>query len=196
MPNPLRVLHPRQFHGLRLLLIITVAALAAALAGTAVLRAEHRGLAIGLILAAGLVAGWFLLTGFRPVWTAVAALIGFLFVVSALQETGPSMLQLRGGNVEGQVVAMRESDGPADRFHYAVAAHSGRMVGGELSVDEQAYRIGETVTVVEDPDGLAHPMLPSEVAEHRESWLALTVLYLITAVLCLLAGRPREPRTA
>ncbi|MFC7762816.1 hypothetical protein ACFQY4_35775 [Catellatospora bangladeshensis] len=151
---------------------------------------------IGLVLAAGLVAGWFWLSGFRPVWTAVAAVLGFLFVVSVLQETGPSLLQLRGGQVEAQTMGLRESDGPADRYHYTVTALSGRAIGGELSLDEQAYQVGESLTVVEEPDGLAHPMLPAEVAEHRQSWLALLVLYLATALLCFLAGRPRRPKTA
>ncbi|MEV4411256.1 hypothetical protein [Catellatospora sp. NPDC049609] len=196
MRNPLRALHPRQFRGVRLFLIITVGAVIAALAGTALLRAEHRGLVIGLVLAAGLVAGWFWLSAFRPVWTAAAAVLGFLFVVSVLQETGPSMLQLRGGQVEAQTVSLRESDGPADRYHYAVIALSGRPVGGELTLDEKAYRIGESLTVVEDPDGLAHPMLPAQVAEHRQSWLAVVVLYLVTGLLCLLAGRPRRPKKA
>lgn len=195
MRNPLRVLHPRQFRGVRLFLIITVAAVIAALAGTTLLRAEHRGLVIGLVLAAGLVAGWFWLSGFRPVWTAVAAVLGFLFVVSVLQETGPSLLQLRGGQVEAQVAGLREGDGPADRYHYTVISQSGRTVGGELTVNEQAYRIGESLTVVEEPDGLAHPMLPAEVAEHRQSWLAVVVLYATTFALCLLAGRPRRPKT-
>ncbi|BCJ73552.1 hypothetical protein CS0771_30960 [Catellatospora sp. IY07-71] len=195
MRNPLRVLHPRQFRGVRLFLIITVGALIAALAGSALLPAEHRGLVIGLVLAAGLVAGWFWLSGFRPVWTAVAAVLGFLFVVSVLQETGPSLLQLRGGQVEAQTMSLRESDGPADRYHYTVTALSGRAIGGELSLDEQAYRVGESLTVVEEPDGLAHPMLPAEVAEHRQSWLALLVLYLATGLLCFLAGRPRRPKT-
>lgn len=194
MLNPLRALHPRQLRGLRLFLVITVAALAAGLAGTALLPAEHRGLAVGLILAAGLAAGWFAVTGFRPVWTAVAAVIGFLFVVIVLRETGPSLLQLRGGVVEAQVVALRESSGPTGRYHYAMAAHSGRALGGELTVDEPAYRIGESVTVVEEPDGLAHPMLPGELTEHRQSWLAITVLYLVTVVLCLLAGRRRRAK--
>ncbi|GAA2395876.1 hypothetical protein Cme02nite_56290 [Catellatospora methionotrophica] len=192
MRSPLRALHPRQFRGLRLFLVITVAALAAGLAGSALLPAEHRGLAIGLILAAGLAAGWFALSGFRPVWTTIAAVIGFLFVVIVLRETGPSLLQLRGGQVEAQVMAVRESGGSADRYHYAMAAHSGRAVGGELTADRDAYRIGESVTIVEEPDGLAHPMLPSELTEHRDSWLAVTVLYLVTTVLCLLAGRPRR----
>lgn len=194
MRNPFGALHPRQLRGLRLFLLITVAALAAGLAGSALLPAEHRGLAVGLILAASLATGWFVLSGFRPVWTAVAAVIGFLFVVIVLRETGPSLLQLRGGQVEAQVMSVRESSGPADRYHYAMAAHSGRAVGGELTVDENAYRIGESVTVVEDPDGLAHPMLPSELTEHRQSWLAVIVLYLATAVLCLLAGRPRRAK--
>ncbi|MEU8001003.1 hypothetical protein AB0B66_07565 [Catellatospora sp. NPDC049111] len=196
MRNPFRALHPRQLRGLRLFLVITVAALVAGLAGTALLPAEHRGLAVGLILAAGLAAGWFTVTGFRPVWTAVAAVIGFLFVVIMLRETGPSLLQLRGGLVDAQVVSLRESSGPIGRYHYAMAAHSGRALGGELTVDEAAYRIGESVTVVEEPDGLAHPMLPSELTEHRQSWLAVTVLYLATAVLCLLAGRPRRAKAS
>src|SRR5690349_17563979 len=132
MRNPLRALHPRQLRGLRLFLVITVAALAAGLAGSALLPAEHRGLAVGLILAAGIAVGWFAVSGFRPVWTAVAVVIGFLFVVIVARETGPSLLQLRGGQVEAQVMSLRESSGPTDRLHYALAAHSGRAVGGEL----------------------------------------------------------------
>ncbi|MBV1854510.1 hypothetical protein [Catellatospora tritici] len=196
MRNPLRALHPRQFRGMRLLLLVTALAVAAMVGGTTLLDAEFRGVAMGVLLAAGLIGGWFAVTGFRPLWTAAAGLIGFLLVVSVLVETGPSLLQLRGGRVEARVTAVREAGSSQDRYHYTLTTPGWRPVSGELTSGEPRYRVGDPVTVVEDPNGLADPMLPSELTEHRQSWLALIVLYLVTAVLCLLAGRPRPAADA
>ncbi|MDI1462808.1 hypothetical protein QEZ54_17670 [Catellatospora sp. KI3] len=195
MRNPLRALHPRRLRGVRLLLVVTAAVVAAMVGGTTLIGAEFRGLVMGLVLAAGLIAGWFAVTGFRPLWTAAAGLIGFLLVVSVMVETGPSILQLRGGPVEARVTSVREAGSAEDRYHHALTTAAWRPVEGELTTGEPGYRVGDPVTVVEDPNGLADPMLPSQLTEHRQSWLALIVLYLVTAVLCLLAGRPRETAT-
>ncbi|WP_212832041.1 hypothetical protein [Catellatospora sp. TT07R-123] len=192
MRNPLRALHPRQFRGVRLLLLVTALALAAAVSGTTVVDAELRGLVIGLLLAAGLIGGWFAVTGYRPLWTTAAGLVGFVLVVSVLVETGPTLLQLRGGRAESRVTAVREAGSRADRYHYTLTTGGWRPIAGELTLGEARYGVGDPVTVVEDPSGLADPMLPADLTEHRDSWLALIVLYLTTAALCLLAGRPRR----
>ncbi|WP_155374984.1 hypothetical protein [Catellatospora vulcania] len=179
---------------LPLLGVLTAGLLVSAVAGTSLLNQDLQlvGFFGGLFVALGAIyvikardlrAGW----GFTALGLAVFINIIFMLSVSAV------ILELAGEPVAATVVADRDGyEGKAPTSHrYTLTELGGAPIRGELTLEEgEPLELGEQVTVLRDPAGLANPMLADEVVAGSTG--ALVFFWLVLAVPALIAGVPRR----
>ncbi|MGW5561382.1 hypothetical protein ACWER9_29695 [Micromonospora sp. NPDC003944] len=183
------------------LLVFTVTGAIGALAGTSWVRADNvvvpaTVLWCGALLVAGLVVS----PPPRMITLSVAWLTSALLMYLATLGLWSAVLVHRGERVVATVTDVRDGSSRSRHLYYTLADQHDRRIPGELGTwpgssigasDNQEGSVGQRVVVVRDPEGLVDPRLPEEAANAQGNLVLLPVVYVVLAVLCMLAGRPR-----
>ncbi|MGC5019078.1 hypothetical protein [Micromonospora sp. DT47] len=131
-----------------------------------------------------------------------AWVVGALLMFMSAMGLSSTVLAQRGEQVEATVISLRDGTEKGRHIYYTLADPDGRRISGELGTwpgstvgasDNPEGRVGQSVTVIRDPKGLVDPRLPEEV-DAEATWIAWLFFFVVTAVLCALAGRPRVAR--
>jgi hypothetical protein len=188
--------------GATYLAVFTVAAAVSALAGTTWIRADIVALPGTLLWAASLAVTALATAPAEPPrmgLLVVSWLVSALLMFVATEGLWSAVLTHRGERVEATVVALRDGTGKGRHIYYTLADPDGRRLPGELgqwpgssigASGNPEGAAGQRLTVVRDPEGLVDPRLPEELTDAEGLWIVGLIVFVVTAVLCVLAGRP------
>ncbi|RLK09485.1 hypothetical protein DER29_5985 [Micromonospora sp. M71_S20] len=132
----------------------------------------------------------------------LAWLLSGLLIFASAMGFYTAVLEARGKRVEATVTQVRDGREKGRHLYYALADPEGTRIPGELGVWPGAEigashnpegEVGARVTVIRDPEGLVDPRLPDDVDGPSGVFIWL-VAFTMTAVACMLAGRPLKPR--
>jgi hypothetical protein len=190
--------------GARYLAVFTVVGVLGAVCGTTWIPADST-IPGTLLWAAGLAAS--VLVASPPprlTWLLTAWILSGVLMAAATTGLWATVLTWRGEQVEATVVALRDGAEKGLHLYYTLDGPDGRRVPGELgrwpgselgALDNPEGAVGQRVTVVRDAEGLVDPRLPEELSDARSEWIIVgSCSWLVTAVLCMLAGRPGAGR--
>ncbi|QGN49732.1 DUF3592 domain-containing protein [Micromonospora sp. WMMD558] len=202
-PRGLRWVNPL---GTAYLAAFTVAGAVGALAGTTWIRADIVVLP-GTLLWCGALMGAVLVSAPPPRMglLVMAWLVSAFLMFMAATGLWSAVLAHRGEKVDATVVALRDGGEKGRHIYYTLADPGGRRIPGELgqwpgssigASDNPEGSVGQRVTVVQDPEGLVDPRLPEELTDSEGVWILGMVVFVVVAVLCMLAGRPEANHDA
>jgi hypothetical protein len=190
-------------HGSEYLLVFTLA-IGASLVYATTWVSGHNVLLICLIGIAA-VAGIVTVAGkcgvSRGLLLVLASMAAILTGFGASSWLWSSVLNHRGVTVDATVIEVRDGNSSSRDLRYTIAGPDGQRIPGELGWWPGAVsgapgnpegKPGDVVVVVVDPAGLVNPRLPEELADTQGVGLMTAALFLGTASLCMLAGRPRK----
>ncbi|QGN45785.1 hypothetical protein GKC29_02215 [Micromonospora sp. WMMC415] len=132
----------------------------------------------------------------------LAWLLSGLLLFASAMGLYTTVLEARGERVEATVTQVRDGTEKGRHLYYALADPEGTRIPGELGAWPGAEigashnpegEVGARVTVIRDPEGLVDPRLPDDVDGPSAMFIWL-VAVTMTAVACMLAGRPLKPR--
>ncbi|WP_203701522.1 hypothetical protein [Asanoa iriomotensis] len=184
-----------------LAVLTVVSALGGALVATAWIRADLVAV-LGTFLWFVALAAAVLVT--RPAPPPRMGLLVVAWLVSALLMFASAwgfytaVLEARGERVEATVTQVRDGSEKGRHLYYALADPAGARIPGELGAwpgaeigasNNPEGEVGARVTVIRDPAGLVDPRLPGDV-DGPAAVLLWLVVFVLTAVACMLAGRP------
>jgi hypothetical protein len=197
--------HPVNALGAKYLLVFTVATGVCLFLGTT--RISSGEAIVGTLVAiASLITGMLLTRpGYPPRLFSflLAYLVSLVLVFFAVTGFWSTVLAHRGVRVTATVIGVRDGDGKGRDLRYTLAGPDGKRIPGELGWWPGAVAgrsgnpegvLGAQVSVLMDPAGLVDPRLPTEVADHNVNVFLTILLYLATAGLCMVAGRPVSDR--
>ncbi|MEV4122674.1 hypothetical protein [Micromonospora sp. NPDC049645] len=184
------------------LLVFTVTGAIGALAATTWVRADKvavQGTVVwcGALLVAGLVVS----PPPRMITLSMAWLLSSLLMFVATGTLWSTVLTHRGERVVATVIDVRDGGGRGRHLYYTLADQYDQRIPGELGMwpgssigasNNPEGSVGQRVVVVRDPGGLVDPRSPEEVSTGQGNPILLPVVYVVLAVLCMLAGRPRR----
>jgi hypothetical protein len=134
----------------------------------------------------------------RPGTLSVAWLLSGLLMFASVAGASTAVLVARGERVEATVTRVRDGTEKGRNLRYTLVDSSGTRIPGELATWPGAQigadhnpegAVGSRVTVVRDPEGLVDPRLPDDV-DGPAAVFVWFVVFGLTAVACMLAGRP------
>ncbi|MFI6785198.1 hypothetical protein [Micromonospora sp. NPDC050276] len=183
------------------LLVFTITGAVGALAGTTWIRADNVAV-LGTVVwcVALLVAGLVVSPPPRMIMLSVAWLISPLLMFVATGVFWSTVLTQRGERVVATVIDVRDGNEKGRHLYYTLADQYDQRIPGELGMwpgssigasNNPEGSVGQRVVVVRDPGGLVDPRPPEEVSTGQGNLILLPIVYLVLAVLCMLAGRPR-----
>ncbi|MFG2012327.1 hypothetical protein ACGFNF_25025 [Micromonospora sp. NPDC048868] len=188
--------------GAAYLAVFTVAGAVGALAGTTWIRADIVAWPGTLLWSAALALAVLVTWPAEPPRMGLlcaAWVVGALLMFVAAEGLWSAVLTHRGERVEATVTAVREGQEDGRHLYYTLADPDGRRIAGELgqwpgssigASDNPEGTVGHRVTVVRDPEGLVDPRLPEELTDAGGMWIVGPAVLVVTAVFCMLAGRP------
>ncbi|MEU4556419.1 hypothetical protein EV382_3788 [Micromonospora violae] len=183
------------------LLVFTLTGAIGALAATTRIRADEVVVPGTVVWCAALVvAGLVASPPPRMIMLSVAWLLSSLLMFVAAGSLWAAVLTLRGERVVATVIDVRDGSEEGRHLYYTLADQYDRRIPGELGMwpgssigasNNPEGTVGQRVVVVRDPEGLVDPRSPEEVATGPGNFALLPVVFVVLAVLCMLAGRPR-----
>lgn len=182
------------------LAVFTVSGAIGALAATTWVRADKVAVP-GTVLwcVALMVAGLVVSPPPRMLMLSVAWLVSPLLMFVAAGGLWSTVLTQRGERIVATVIDVRDGREKGRHLYYTLADQRDRRIPGELGMwpgssigasNNPEGGIGQRVVVVRDPEGLVDPRLPEEIDTGQGYLILLPGVFVILAVLCLLAGRP------
>ncbi|RAO05395.1 hypothetical protein ONO23_01396 [Micromonospora noduli] len=184
-----------------LAVLTVVSGLGGALVATTWIRADVAALPGTILWCLALMAAALVTAPAQPLrmgLLCLAWLLSGLLMFASAMGFYTAVLEARGKRVEATVTQVRDGREKGRHLYYALADLEGTRIPGELSVWPGAEigashnpegEVGARVTVIRDPEGLVDPRLPDDVdgSVAVPIWL---VVFTMTAVACMLAGRP------
>jgi hypothetical protein len=185
--------------GLGYLLVFTVNAALFMVFSTTLIKPDYEApLQLGIIVMNIALARVLIPLAPRRVILVAAYLVGLLTIFLALPAFWKTVLVYRGVQVTATVADARDISRKAyEDFRYTLIMPDGQRIRGHLNGwpdlpygESEEGSVGDQVAVVYDPKGLADPRLPEELTHAKTALPVVVVLYLATAGLCMLTGRP------
>ncbi|MER7470794.1 hypothetical protein [Micromonospora sp. NPDC000018] len=188
-----------------LAVLTVVSALGGALLATTWIRADMVAVPGTFLWCLALVAAALVTTPAEPPrmgLLSLAWLLSGLLMFASAMGFYTAVLETRGKRVEAIVTQVRDGTEKGRHLYYALADPEGIRIPGELGAWPGAEigashnpegEVGSRVTVIRDPEGLVDPRLPDDVDGAGAVFIWL-VVFTMTAVVCMLAGRPLKPR--
>ncbi|WCN80339.1 hypothetical protein [Micromonospora sp. LH3U1] len=186
--------------GLVYLAVFTVAGAIGALAGTTWIRADSVAVPGTLLWCVSLMVAVLVASPPpRMIMLSVAWVVSPLLMFVAAEGLCSVVLAQRGERVVATVIAVRDGTEKGRHLYYTLADPRDQRIPGELGLwpgssigasGNPEGAVGQRVTVVRDPQGLVDPRLPEEVADNEGAFIIGPGVFVVVAVLCMLAGRP------
>ncbi|MEU1842615.1 hypothetical protein [Micromonospora sediminicola] len=184
-----------------LTMLTVVSSLGGALIATTWIRADVAAVPGTIVWCLALVAAVLVTASAQPPrmgLLCLAWLLSGLLMFASAMGFYTAVLEARGERVETTVTQVRDGTEKGRHLYYALVDPEGTRIPGELGAWPGAEiganhnpegEVGARVTVIRDPEGLVDPRLPDDVdgSVAVPIWL---VVFTMTAVACMLAGRP------
>ncbi|MEV4767416.1 hypothetical protein AB0J89_32750 [Micromonospora chokoriensis] len=186
------------------LLVFTVTEAIGAVGATTWIRSEVAGFSALLLGSVSLAVAVVVTSPGMPphvLRLVLAWLVSALLMLGVAEGLWSSVLHHRGERVVATVISVRDDTGRVHRLHYTLADQDNQRIPGELgrwpgnptgASDKPEGVVGQQVTVVRDPQGLVDPRLPEELVESATGWLFWPGIFVVTAVLSMLAAGRRH----
>ncbi|MFE9689847.1 hypothetical protein [Micromonospora sp. NPDC005806] len=188
-----------------LAVLTVVSALGGALVATTWIRADTVAVPGAILWCLALGAAVLVTTPAQPPrmgLLSLAWLLSGLLMFASAMGFYTAVLEARGKRVEATVTQVRDGTEKGRHLYYALADLEGTRIPGELggwpgaeigASHNPEGEVGARVTVIRDPEGLVDPRLPDDV-DGPAAVIIWLVVFTMTAVACMLAGRPLKPR--
>ena len=188
-----------------LAVLTVVSALGGVLGATTWLRADMLAVPGTILWCLALMAAVLALTPTPPPrmgMLSLAWLLSGLLMFASTTGFYTAVLETRGERVEATVTHVRDGTEKGRHLYYALADPEGTRIPGELDAwpgaeigasNNPEGEVGARVTVIRDPEGLVDPRLPDDV-DGPDAVFSCLLVFTMTAVACMLAGRPLKPR--